>query len=141
MAFLGIFPFDMCQKRITKFVDVTSFDDAMMSYVMLPCHTCVGHVTIYYKRPQMPWLGELGSAQSPETLEWPRVQRFQSVTYIISKLWIIFGITLHFWYDFPKFKRVSLLTRATAYWDKPSVSQTVTCGNFNLESLLYMTVS
>ena len=43
------------QKCITKFADVTSFDDAMMSYEMSPCHTCIGHVTIYYKRLRMPW--------------------------------------------------------------------------------------
>ena len=40
-----------------KFVNITSFNDAMMSCMMSLCCTCVGHVTNYYKRPQMPWLG------------------------------------------------------------------------------------
>ena len=39
------------QKCITKLVDVTSFDDAMTSYVMSLHCMCICHVTIYYKRP------------------------------------------------------------------------------------------
>ena len=39
------------QKHVTKFVDVTSFDNAMTSCMTSPHHTCIGHVTIYYKRP------------------------------------------------------------------------------------------
>ena len=58
------------QKHITKLVDVMSFDDAMTSYEMSSHHTCIGHVTSYYKRLRMPWLGEIDSAQSPKTLEW-----------------------------------------------------------------------
>ena len=37
-------------KRIISFVDVRSFNDAMTSYVTSRHHTCIGHVTIYYKR-------------------------------------------------------------------------------------------
>ena len=44
------------QKHVTKFVGITSFDDAMTSYVMSPHCMCIGHVTIYYKRLPMPWL-------------------------------------------------------------------------------------
>ena len=37
-------------KHIILFVDVMSFNDAATSYVMSQHHTCIGHVTIYYKR-------------------------------------------------------------------------------------------
>ena len=37
-------------KCVIPFIDVTSFNDAMTSYVMSRCHMCIGHMTIYYKR-------------------------------------------------------------------------------------------
>ena len=37
-------------KHIIFFVDVMSFDDAVMSYMMSQHHTCIGHMTVYYKR-------------------------------------------------------------------------------------------
>ena len=37
-------------KRIILLVNVTSFDNAVTSYVTSQCHTCIGHMTIYYKR-------------------------------------------------------------------------------------------
>ena len=39
-----------CLKHIISFVDVRSFNDAMTSYVTSRYCTCIGHVTIYYKR-------------------------------------------------------------------------------------------
>ena len=36
-------------KHITWLADVTSLNDTVMSYVMSPRHTCIGHVTFYYK--------------------------------------------------------------------------------------------
>ena len=54
MAVLGNFYGDAsdvaCLKCIILFVNVTLFNDAVMSYVMSQHHTCIGHVTIYYKR-------------------------------------------------------------------------------------------
>ena len=40
----------LCLKRIILFVNVTSFDDAVMSYMMSQHCTCIGHMTVYYKR-------------------------------------------------------------------------------------------
>ena len=40
----------LCLKRIISFINVTSFNDAMMSYMTSQCCTCVRHMTIYYKR-------------------------------------------------------------------------------------------
>ena len=37
-------------KRAILFVNVTSFNDAVTSYVTSQCHMCIGHMTIYYKR-------------------------------------------------------------------------------------------
>ena len=37
-------------KCVISFVNVTSFNNAMMSYVMSLCRMCAGNVTIYYKR-------------------------------------------------------------------------------------------
>ena len=39
-----------CLKHVILFVDVMSFNDAMTSYVMSQHCTCVGHMTIYYKK-------------------------------------------------------------------------------------------
>ena len=39
-----------CLKRVILFVNVTSFNNAVMSYVTSQHHICIGHVTIYYKR-------------------------------------------------------------------------------------------
>ena len=35
-----------CLKHVILFVDVTSFNDAVITYVMSQCCTCVGHMTI-----------------------------------------------------------------------------------------------
>ena len=40
----------LCLKHVILFVDVTSFNDAVMSYVTSQHYRCVGYVTIYYKR-------------------------------------------------------------------------------------------
>ena len=49
--FLGAHALDMlCLRHIILFVNVTSFDDAVMSYVTSQHCTCIGHMTIYYKR-------------------------------------------------------------------------------------------
>ena len=49
--FLGRHALDTpCLKRVILFVNVISFNDAVMSYVMSQCCTCIGHMTIYYKR-------------------------------------------------------------------------------------------
>ena len=37
-------------KHIILFVDVTSSNNAVTSYMMSQCHICIGHVTVYYKR-------------------------------------------------------------------------------------------
>ena len=37
-------------KHVILFVDVTSFNNAVMSYVMSQHCTCIGHMTVYYKR-------------------------------------------------------------------------------------------
>ena len=39
-----------CLRCVILFVNVTSFNNAMMSYVMSWCCTCIGHVAIYCKR-------------------------------------------------------------------------------------------
>ena len=39
-----------CLKCVILFVYVTSFDDAVMSYMMSQHRTCIGHMTVYYKR-------------------------------------------------------------------------------------------
>ena len=39
-----------CLKHVILFVDITSFDDAVMSSMTSQHCTCIGHVTIYYKR-------------------------------------------------------------------------------------------
>ena len=39
-----------CLKCVISFVEVTSFNDAMMSYMMSWHCTCIGHMTIYYKK-------------------------------------------------------------------------------------------
>ena len=62
-----------CLKRVILFVDITSFNDAVTLYMMSQCRTCVGHVTVYYKRAMSTSVGgvsvsSLGSTQSPETL-------------------------------------------------------------------------
>ena len=38
------------EAHIIFFVYVTLLNDAVMSYVMSQCRTCIGHMTIYYKR-------------------------------------------------------------------------------------------
>ena len=40
----------LCLKRIILFVDVTSFNDTVTSYVMSQHCMYIGHITIYYKR-------------------------------------------------------------------------------------------
>ena len=37
-------------KHVILFVNVTSFNNTVTSYVMSQCHMCIGHMTIYYKR-------------------------------------------------------------------------------------------
>ena len=60
-------------KHFILFVNVTSFNDAVTSYVTSQHHVCIGHVTVYYKRAMNTSIGgvsvsSLGSTQSPETL-------------------------------------------------------------------------
>ena len=55
MAIFGVFlkrhALDVSHlKCIILFVDITSFNNAVMSYVTSQHHTCVGHMTVYYKR-------------------------------------------------------------------------------------------
>ena len=40
----------LCLKCIISFIDITSFNDAMTSYMMSQHCMCIGHMTIYYKR-------------------------------------------------------------------------------------------
>ena len=39
-----------CLKRVILFANITSFNDAVMSYITSQCCMCVGHMTMYYKR-------------------------------------------------------------------------------------------
>ena len=59
----------LCLKHVILFVDVTSFNDAVTSYVTSQHCTCIGHMTIYYKRAANTSVGgvsvsSLGSTQS-----------------------------------------------------------------------------
>ena len=54
----------LCLKHIILFVDVTSFNDAVMSYMMSQCHTCIGHMTIYYKRATNTLVGRVSVSSS-----------------------------------------------------------------------------
>ena len=75
-AILGRRASDMaCQKHVILFANITSLNDAVMSYVTLWCHTCIGHVTIYYKRATNALVGGscllfVCSTLSPETRMW-----------------------------------------------------------------------
>ena len=63
---------------VILFVDIMSFDNAVMSYMTSQCCTYIGHVTIYYKRAAntsvggvlSQFIGLLGLTLSPETLVW-----------------------------------------------------------------------
>ena len=44
-------------KHVILFVDITSLNDAVTSYVMSQHCMCVGHMTIYYKRATNTWVG------------------------------------------------------------------------------------
>ena len=62
---------------IILFVNVTSFNDAVMSYMMSQHHTCIGHMTIYYKRAAntsvrgvFPLVHRFVRSLSPKTLVW-----------------------------------------------------------------------
>ena len=58
MAILGKCTLDVVHpKHVILFVNVTSLNDAVTSYVMSQCHTCIGHVTIYCKRAANTWVG------------------------------------------------------------------------------------
>ena len=65
-------------KHIILFANVTSLNDAEMSYVMSQHCTCIGHVTIYYKRATNALVGgsyllfihSSGSTLSPGTRVW-----------------------------------------------------------------------
>ena len=46
-------------KCVILFVNVTSFNDAVTSYMTSQCHTCIGHVTVYYKRAANTLVGKL----------------------------------------------------------------------------------
>ena len=59
-------------KCIILFVDITSFDNAVTSYMMSQCCTCIGHMTIYYKRATNTSGGEFQSVH--------QFIRFNSVT-------------------------------------------------------------
>ena len=54
VAFLGNFMLTRFRHTASKahhlFSDITSSGGAMTSYVMLRCHTCMGHMTFCYKR-------------------------------------------------------------------------------------------
>ena len=76
---LGRHASDMAHsKHVILFVNITSFNDAVMSYVMSQCHTCIGHMTIYYKRAAntlvggscLQFVSSLGLTLSPKTLVW-----------------------------------------------------------------------
>ena len=75
-AILGGRALDMvCPKHIILFANVTLLNDAVTSYVMSQCHTCVGHVTFHYKRAtnasvggsRLLFIHSSGSTLSPET--------------------------------------------------------------------------
>ena len=65
----------MCPKHIILFADIMSLKGTVMSYVMSQCHTCIGHVTFYYKRSTnasvrascLLFIHSSGSTLSPET--------------------------------------------------------------------------
>ena len=65
-------------KCVILFANVTSLNDAVMSYVMSQHHMGVGHMTIYYKRAANTSVGSScllfvcssGLTLSPETLMW-----------------------------------------------------------------------
>ena len=78
-AILGGCTLDVaCLKHIILFVDITSLNDAVMSYATSQHRTCIGHVTIYYKRATNTSVGgscqlfvhSSGSTLSPETCMW-----------------------------------------------------------------------
>ena len=54
----------LCLKHVILFVDVMSFDDAVTSYMMSQCHTCIGHMTIYYKRAANTLVGGVSVSSS-----------------------------------------------------------------------------
>ena len=64
--------------HVILFANITLLNDAVTSYVTLRCHTCIGHVTIYYKRAANTLVGgssllfirSSGSTLSPETHMW-----------------------------------------------------------------------
>ena len=47
-----------CLKCIILFADVTSLNNAVMSYVTSQCRTCIGHMTFYYKRAANTLVGD-----------------------------------------------------------------------------------
>ena len=78
-AILGRCALDVVRlKHVILFADVTSLNDAVMSYVTSQHHTCVGHVTIYYKRATNTSVGDSCPlficlsrlTLSPETCMW-----------------------------------------------------------------------
>ena len=49
--FLGEHTLDAaCLKHVILFADVTLLNGTVTSYVTSQCHTCIGHMTFYYKR-------------------------------------------------------------------------------------------
>ena len=48
-----------CLKHVILFSNVTSFNDAVTSYVMSQHHMCIGHMTVYYKRGANTSMGEV----------------------------------------------------------------------------------
>ena len=78
-AVLSNFGVGMLQaRRVILFANVMSLKGAVTSYVMSQHHTCVGHVTFYYKRAADTLVGGScllfvhlsGSTLSPETCMW-----------------------------------------------------------------------
>ena len=65
-------------KHIILFVNITLLNNAVMSYVTSQHHTCIGHMTIYYKRAVNASVGgscllficSSGLTLSPETHMW-----------------------------------------------------------------------
>ena len=51
-------------RSIIFFADVTSLKGAVTSYVMSQCHTCIGHMTFYYKRAANTSVGVLACCLS-----------------------------------------------------------------------------
>ena len=87
--FLGRHVSDMpCRKCIILFVDVTSFNDIVTSYVISQHRMCIGHMAINIKRAANTSEGGVSSVSlldltlSPETLVWlvSRVGRNASST-------------------------------------------------------------